>query len=91
VHAELNKDGEERPFFVPARDRALVETAAVLASFERAVQAKFSAVGPNEAADRLLLLKDASAASEARRARCRVRPPRAEAPRLPRILETPLP
>ena len=89
VHAELNKDDPGRPFHEEARLRALAETKAVLALFDRAIAAKFAAVGPNEAMYRIRLLKDGSAAFAVRRVFCRMKPGPAHAPVLPRSAEAP--
>lgn len=74
VHAELNKDQEDRPFHKEARARAFEETKQVVELFERAAFAKFSRIGAGEARYRLMLLRDGSSKIAEARKTCRPKP-----------------
>jgi hypothetical protein len=89
VHAELNKDDASRPYHELARLRALAETKAMLALFDRAIAARFAAAGPDESAYRTRLLKDGSAAFAVRRVFCRAKPAPLHAPGLSQSLDAP--
>jgi hypothetical protein len=68
---ELQKDDASRPMHAEARARALAETMAMLARFDRAVQAQYGPSARGEANFRLRLLKDDSPAFKSQQPACR--------------------
>jgi hypothetical protein len=73
-NGELNKDDSARPFYAPARNKALAQTREILAMFDSLVSAKYGVSARGEAAFRIRLLKDGSDEFESQRRSCRPHP-----------------